>query len=658
MSDQRDLRTEERDARLTDHASFLESLWAAAPCLVFRFRSDTLITTYVSPNIGWLLGYSPDEAVGGVDFWKQIVHPEDSRRMRAALLAATGNHLAQFEQECRCRGSDGRYRWFHALMRIEYGADGRAGDVLGYALDVGDRKDAEEQLREARALSDSILEHLPAMVQVKHAADLRYARFNRAAEDLLGLTREEVLGRSDTDLFPQEVAEEYLAKDREVLDARKIADIGQEVVHTRDREPRVLHTKKVPILDSAGEPIYLLSVSTDITEHRTAHEQVRLARLEAERASRAKSEFLSRMSHDLRTPLNAILGFAQLLEMDRLSAEQCDSVQQILRGGLHLLELINEVLDIARIEAGQLSLAPEPIAVADVVTQVVDLVRPLGAPRGISVTADVGAQASLHVRADRQRLIQVLMNLVGNAVKYNRDEGQVRVSCEPIDSTARIRVADTGPGIPPEKLDLLFQPFERLGAEQTAIEGTGLGLAVAKGLTEAMNGRIGVESHVDAGSTFWIDLPRAPAPLEQQSEAVRVAPGQLPTSGVILYVEDNRSNVRLLERLLARRPGIRLTTTATGHGALDLVRRERPDLILLDLHLPDLSGEEVLRRLWADPDTRRIPVAVLSADAMASQQQRLLATGAVAYLTKPLDLAKLLHLLDEQLAARPAGGAR
>jgi PAS domain S-box-containing protein len=638
-------------AELLEARGFLDHLLAASPAMVFRFDPDTLRLTYASPNIGWLLGYAPSEVLDG--FWERTIHPDDGARLFEALRGAIGNLVAQIEQECRYRGKDGRYRWFLTLLRVEYDLDARPVSVVGYALDVGERKSAEEQVRQARAFSDSIIENLPAVVIVKDARDLRYARFNRAAEETLGISRDSVIGKTDLEIFPPALAEASGLKDRMVLQTRMAVDIPEEIVATPGGEPKVLHTKKIPVLDETGQPAHLVGVSIDITEQRAAHEQVRLAQLEAERASRAKSDFLSRMSHDLRTPLNAILGFAQILEMDALSPEQAEGVQQILRGGVHLLELINEVLDIARIEAGQLPLSPEPVPIEEVVTHVINLVRPLGRARRISVIADVAAGDGLHVHADRQRLNQVLVNLISNAVKYNREDGSVRVSCERRGPVARIRVSDTGPGIPAEKMALLFQPFERLGADQSAVEGTGLGLAVSKGLTEAMGGRIGLESQVDAGSTFWIELPitTAPATRPAAHEAPPVA-SPATASGTVLYIEDNRSNIRLLERLLTRRPGVRLLTASSGEAGLEMLSTAHPDLILLDLHLPDLSGEEILRRIWADPETRRIPVAVLSADATARQQQRLLAAGAVAYLTKPLDVAVLLRVVDERLGQR------
>jgi len=379
--------------------------------------------------------------------------------------------------------------------------------------------------------------------------------------------------------------------------------------------------------------------------------RLQVARLEAERANRAKSQFLSRMSHDLRTPLNAILGFAQLLELDTLSEDGRESVGQIMRGGGHLLELINEVLDITRIEAGHLSLSLESVNTVEAVNHAVDLVRPLAAQRGIEIEVGQPPSPDLQIHADRSRFAQILLNLLSNAVKYNRQNGRVTVWFEPVpEARLRVKVTDTGAGIPAGKLALLFNPFERLGAEQSDVEGTGLGLALARRLAEAMGGSVGVVSQVDRGSTFWIELALGDG-VAATVEAPRTAPAHNyhETNGVVLYVEDNLSNVRLMERVLMHRPGVRLVHAPKGEDGLRLARDEHPGLIFLDLHLPDMSGEEVLRQLWEDPQIRNIPVAVLSADATPGHMRRLLASGAVEYLTKPLNITRVMNLLDERL---------
>lgn len=398
----------------------------------------------------------------------------------------------------------------------------------------------------------------------------------------------------------------------------------------------------------------ILRLNEDL-ERRVAGRTVELARknVDLEDANRAKSEFLSRMSHELRTPLNAIVGFGQLLEMSATTEDDRESVDQVLRAGRHLLGLINEVLDLARIEAGHVHVSLEPVHVRDVFTRVLDLVRPLAAQRRIETRAENAAALDAYVMADNQRLQQVVLNLASNGIKYSREGGQLTLVTEARPAgRMRIAVTDTGPGIPPALLPRLFTPFERLGAEQQGIEGTGLGLALVKGLVEAMGGRVGVESVEGQGSTFWVELACADAPVDQprQPDGEEAAPvSSTMARRTVLYIEDNLSNLRLIERVLAQRPGITLIPAMQGTLGLELARQHRPDLVLLDLHLPGLSGEQVLRELRADPTLRHIPVIVLSADAAERTIERLRGAGAQGYLTKPLDVRQLLALIDETL---------
>ena len=392
-----------------------------------------------------------------------------------------------------------------------------------------------------------------------------------------------------------------------------------------------------------------------LAEKEQLEEGQRVARIAAEEANRSKSEFLSRMSHELRTPLNAVLGFAQLLETEELDDDGRDSVQQILKGGRHLLALINEVLDITRIESGSFQLSPEPVLVSDVVDDVLELTRPLAAEANVQLLAGVNAGAGVHVLADRQRLKQILLNLVGNAIKYNQPGGSVVVLWEPVEPARLcLRVHDTGPGIRPEQLELLFTPFERLGAEQTSVEGTGVGLALSRRLAEAMGASIEVESVVGQGSTFSVELPIVEAPLDRferlHPDASEPPPDAAPRAKV-LYVEDNLPNLRLVERIVDRHGAFELISATHGRLGFELAREARPALILLDLHLPDLDGDEVLRMLRDDPATTAIPVVVVSADATASQVKRLVAQGATAYLTKPLDVQRLDELLESLAGA-------
>jgi len=409
-----------------------------------------------------------------------------------------------------------------------------------------------------------------------------------------------------------------------------------------------------PLKDDDGRSRGGVAVAHDITGRRRTQELLQRAKEEAERANRAKSEFLSRMSHELRTPLNSILGFAQLLEMTSLPSDDAEAVAQILKGGRHLLSLINEVLDVARIEAGRLSLSPEPVHLPEVIQEALDLVRPLALERSITITG-LSGNSDFWVKADRQRLRQVLLNLLANGVKYNVDGGRIAVAVDPNGYGAiRTTVSDTGPGIAAEEREKLFLPFERLTGESLAVEGTGLGLALSKGLVEAMGGVIGVDSTVGKGSTFWFDLMAAesPAALHPELEGLAGADsGEAAARSVlVLYIEDNPANMALMKRLTETRPGVQLIGAPQARLGLDLARVHRPDLILLDLHLPDMSGHEVLEQLRRDPDTGTIPVVVVSADATPEQVDRLLDSGAQSYVTKPIDIGSMLGLLDSVLS--------
>ncbi|AQV94871.1 hybrid sensor histidine kinase/response regulator [Cupriavidus necator] len=408
-----------------------------------------------------------------------------------------------------------------------------------------------------------------------------------------------------------------------------------------------------PLKDAEGNIVKWFASCTDI-------EELKQAQAAAENANRAKSEFLSSMSHELRNPLNAILGFAQLIASDSPPPppSQQASIDQILKAGWHLLELINEVLDLAKIEAGQASLSPEPVSLVEALHECRAMLEQQALRREVRMRFPL-PDSTCFVRADRTRLKQILLNLLSNAIKYNREQGTVDVQVTTGDRV-RVSVRDTGAGLAPERLPQLFQPFNRLGHEGGPVEGTGIGLVVAKRLVELMGGAIGAESTPGVGSVFWVELPVARPP-EMTGEGVEPATSvkaqteAASSVHTLLYVEDNPANVKLVEQLIARRSDVRLLIAVTGTLGVELARTSLPDLIVMDIHLPDINGIEALRRLRENPMTTHIPVIALSANAMPRDIEKGMRAGFFRYLTKPIRLNEFMDALDAALE-QPRGG--
>jgi PAS domain S-box-containing protein len=412
---------------------------------------------------------------------------------------------------------------------------------------------------------------------------------------------------------------------------------------------RLIHVQATPIVDGEGQTTRMIGTSQDVTD--------RFRRAEAERANNAKNEFISKISHELRTPLNAILGFGQLMTMSELDERQRANVDHILSAGKHLLDLINELLDISRIESGDLRLAPEPVSVRAVIGETTDLVTPEAIDHELAVLAECGEE-DLWVRADLQRLKQVLLNLLSNAVKYNHAGGYIGVRASRAGTDrVQIIVEDDGAGIDPTMMERLFSPFERLGAEQTSVEGTGLGLALSRGMIEAMGGRIEVRSELGQGTAFTIELESVHSPDAASFgwDAINLQPGSAAEPTRVLCIDDDPADFTVIEQVLRSSTDIELLRADTGAAGAKLACEQRIDLILLDLNLPDMGGPEVLARLKAGRATR-VPVVILTDDSSSTQLDRVLSGGARAYLVKPLDVAELLRTIDE-LAVERIGAA-
>lgn len=596
-----------------------------------------------------ILGYERDVVEPDAERFYSRIHPDDRARLEEAVERALATHEPLYERY-RVSLPDGSIRTVEGRGSVQV-EDGSIVSMTGTAQDITDRERVQSELDNQRQMLSAIFETSPDIIAtISSRLELLYV--NPAARQILGYEFNELFGENSLHW----VHEGDLDAAAGLLQAAFGGDgLGSDRLRVRTAEDEWIWLDlRIRRMSTSDKAVVL---ARDITEQVELEEGLRRAKEEADEANRAKSRFLSRMSHELRTPMNAVLGFAQLLAMDVQTPDQKEGTTEILRAGNHLLELIDEVLDISRIEADRMRLSLEPVDAVAVATECVSLLGPLALQEGVNVMLRPGGIDRLPpVVADRQRLKQVLLNIIANGIKYNRRGGNVRVSIGQVDEGRRVRidVTDTGRGIPADRLRELFVPFERLGAEGSGIEGTGLGLTLTKALVEAMQGTISVGSELGEGSTFSVEFeaktgPAAPTDLE--NPAVPTAKGEAPERApqTILYIEDNMSNLKLVERIVARRPDISLMSAMQGSLGLTLARDHQPDLILLDLDLPDIPGEKVLARLQSDPVTAEIPVVILSADAVPGQVRHLKGLGARDYLTKPLELDRFFRVLRDLL---------
>lgn len=540
-------------------------------------------------------------------------------------------------------------------LRIEAAVHERTAELQQRSAEL--QAEATKRLRTASALRESqqrlrnILDHVPIGVAYTDIGG-RVREANPHLRELLGHPGERLIGTPIAELLhPDDRAAESQARARLLTGEVPMA-------HWRLRcmaaDGRTIHTRaSVSVLrDTQGEARRLVWVIEDITEHLQLEEAQR-ARREAEAANRAKSEFLSRMSHELRTPLNAMLGFTQLLELDRklpLAPHQLEWTAQMRQAGWHLLHMINDTLDLSRIDSGHVELEPRTLDLQELVDGASTLLAHSAEKRGVTIAVHLGAGAR-SVIGDATRVKQILTNLLSNAVKYNQDGGQVIVSSRIADEgRIALEVIDTGLGLSAEQFAQLFQPFNRLGRESGPIEGTGIGLVISLRLAELMGGRLHARSERGMGSTFTLELPRGhstPTTASAELETDIGTPGY--RRRLIHYIEDNETNAEVMRGILALRPQVALEVSALGLDGLAAIRQRRPSLVLLDMHLPDIDGLELLRHLQTDPETADIPVIVVSADATEAHMSEAITAGAANYLTKPVNVPDFLATLDRLL---------
>jgi PAS domain S-box-containing protein len=532
--------------------------------------------------------------------------------------------------------------------RIKRGYWNGSPVIFGVSKDISQILLSEQKFASAFHLNTAVM-------AITRFDNDQFVDVNNAFVNTLGYSREDIKGKTLV----------TLGVVRENTEKGTIQDAINMGIALREIEIIAYSkTNELFIFLLSAEEIYVglvrcvLSVAVNITERKTMENELRKAREDADRANMAKSEFLSRMSHELRTPMNSILGFAQLMEMGVLNDRQKSGVNHILRSGKYLLNMINEVLELSRIESGRLSLSIEPVDINAAINEILDFIKPQSEQKNISIH-NYAMSDELFINADKQKVKQVLLNILGNAIKYNHKGGMVEIDVSAVKSDnnnekyIRITVTDSGPGIAEENIGKIFNPFERIGAEKTVTEGTGLGLSVSKKLTEAMNGFIGVESTVGKGSRFWVEYPfiqKGEIKKEQIIPEKVISYVKTEIEGTILYFEDNESNIELIEEIIIEnRPSVKFFAQKDGMRAVEFTTEIMPDLILLDLNLPGKQGDKILEEILNSPILKNIPVIMVSADAMPNQIRNLLKIGARNYLTKPINVSQLLKTIDQYL---------
>jgi PAS domain S-box-containing protein len=626
--------------------------------------------TFINRAALQMLGYGDESELLGREIY-ELIQPAGAGGQRAGAGAGSMQRANRERQEVHVADSafwrrDGTSfpveYWSHPVVQ-----EGRVHGAVATFFDISERLTMQAALRQGELRITKLVDAVTDGV-ITIDGDDRIVLFNRAAETLFGVAAAEAIGGPIERFIPfrpdrPEDGRRFLVGDG----VKKAPGTLQELIGRRaDGEEFPLEASLSKLVTERG--ILMTVVLRDVTALQVTRAE-RQARASLEAANRAKTEFLSRMSHELRTPLNAVLGFAQLLRLDAArppTVAQLERIQHIENAGAHLLALVNDVLDLSRVESGQMMVSMEPVDLEEVVIDALAMVSPLAAEAGVDLFAsnpesgsvaidNFGAGSRPHsvwVLADRVRMRQVLVNLLSNAVKYNRAGGNVVVSWERAGDNGCLRIADSGLGMTSEKLERLFEPFNRLGAEKSKIEGTGIGLVLSRRLVELMDGELKIASTLGRGTVATLLLQRADEPAT--SEGIAAPPSQHGAFGGtlrVLYAEDDEVNVELIRQVVMLRPAVALSVATSGSRALEMARHDPPDLMLVDMNLGDMTGLELARALAASPATAGLPLVALSADALPEQISTALAAGFESYLTKPVDFRKLLNLLDAHLKA-------
>jgi len=631
---------------LIESQKLFQNLTYVSPVGIFRTREDGF-TTYVNPRWSELSGISFDEAIG--DSWLNAVHPDDRERLNKKWHEAVNRNQHSFA-EYRFLKSDGSVVWVIGNAVPEMKENVVTG-YIGTITDITDRKRTEEVLREREEFLSNIIENIPDMIFIKDAKELRLIRLNLAGEKLLGYSREYLLGKNDYDFFSKEQADFFTGKDREVLMNKAQFDIPEEPINTLMGK-RILHTKKIPILNNDGEPAYLLGISEDITERKQTEEQLLIAKEKAEESDRLKTAFLNNMSHEVRTPLNGIMGFTNLLNEPGVSPEERDNYTRIInRSGDQLISIIDDIISIATIEAGQEKLNETAVDVNQIMEDLFNKFNCIIDLKKVSLrynTKLTGNQSM--IMADQNKLIKILNNLIGNAIKFS-ETGTIEFSCALVDNSLQFKVKDTGIGISPEYHDLIFKRFRQVDFRSKRIYGgNGLGLPISKAYAELMGGKMWVESSAGKGSAFIFTILHHPVEIEmERKDSVQTgeSDNDIRTPVTVLIVEDEWSNYMLLNAYLT---SCNYLTIYATNGLEAIAKfREFPNigLVLMDLKMPLMNGFEATRIIRSENPT--LPIIAITAYALSGDREKAIEAGCNSYLAKPINKNELLEKINQYL---------
>ena len=615
---------------------------------------------YWTERVGPLFGY-PENNSMDIEFDKflNVIHADDKDAVMNAIRDSV-EHNQPYNIEHRVVWADGTIKWVQEKGAVIRDENDKPIKMIGVVQDIHDKKLAELALAER----ENDLKFAQSIAKIGNwSIDFSDGSVDWSDEVYNLLNMKKVDNPAHFGLLKDILLEEdFRLIGKKLIEAEKTGQFN--VTHRvvlKNNTIRYFQEIAHAELDSTGKVSKLVGTVQDVTERVESENALIAAKDEATKANFAKSEFLSSMSHELRTPMNSIIGFSQLLEYDeKLTSEQKANIREIRKAGKHLLELINQVLDLSKIESGNNDMILEPVLINDVIQESITLVKTLAFKKSVKI--QFINEAQFIVKADRLRLKQVVLNLLSNAIKYNKINGEVRITLEKKVSEKQAKillvVADKGIGIPSNQLNELFLPFQRLGLENKEVEGTGIGLSITKRIVELMNGSIGVLSKENEGSTFWVELDVLESEKasriqtdQKEEEIVKNNPSQInkPNEVYVVYIEDNLSNIKLMTQIFDYLPGAKLVTSTKPLDGLKIISEIKPELILLDINLPEMNGFEVLKRIRKMEEFESIPVLAITANAMENDVKKGMDLGFSYYITKPIDINKFMKIINDYL---------